>query len=95
MKQKLLYTKNRIVTFSKDSIDFIFHNKEINGKTFNEFKNEVKQGFTETIDLIDKKLDKIKPNYKESISNFYNKSKNDAIEKISDLKKEIFNKKDE
>ena len=72
-------------------IDFIFYNKEINGKTFNELTNDTKLKILSITLSIDSKIDKKLPGYKDSINNTYQNIKTKLIEKYLETTTDICN----
>lgn len=54
-------------------VDFLFYNGNIKGHTFNELTTKAKLEVLETALFIDKKIDEIFPDYKETISSSTNK----------------------
>ena len=72
-------------------IDFIFYNKEINGKTFNELTNDTKLKILSITLSIDSKIDKKLPGYKDSINNTYQNIKTKIIEKYLEITTDICN----
>ena len=72
-------------------IDFIFYNKEINGKTFNELTNDTKLKILSITLSIDSKIEKKFPGYKDSINNTYQNIKTKIIEKYLEITTNICN----
>jgi len=72
-------------------IDFIFYNKEINGKKFNELTNTTKLKILSITLSIDSKIDEKFPGYKDTISNIYQNIKTKIIEKYLETTTNICN----
>ena len=72
-------------------IDFIFYNKEINGKTFNELTNDTKLKILSITLSIDSKINEKFPGYKNSVSNTYQNVKTKIIEKYIETTTNICN----
>jgi len=72
-------------------IDFIFYNKEINGKTFNELTNNTKLKILSITLSIDSKIEEKFPRYKDSVSNTYQNVKTKIIEKYLETTTNICN----
>lgn len=72
-------------------IDFIFYNKEINGKTFNELTDDTKIKILSITLSIDSKIDEKFPGYKDSINNIYQNIKTKIIEKYLETTTNICN----
>ena len=68
-----------------DCIDFIFYNKEINGKTFESLSNEAKIKIISIMLKIDAKIDEYFPEYKNSINKTYQNIKSKLIEKYLEI----------
>ena len=72
-------------------IDFIFYNKEINGKTFNELTNATKLKILSLTLSIDSKIDEKFPGYKDTINSTYQNIKTKIIEKYLETTTNICN----
>jgi hypothetical protein len=68
-----------------DIVDFIFYDKEINGRTFNSLTNEAKGKVLYYAILLDNKIDSKWPNAKENIQSKYLNIKEKLIAKYMDL----------
>ena len=79
--------KSKFVT----CIDFIFYEKEIGGKTFNELTNSTKLKILEICLAIDSKIETKFPGYKENINSKYQNIKTKIIEKYLDTTTTICN----
>lgn len=66
-------------------IDFIFYEGTIGNKKFDDLTNETKIKILELAFIIDSKIDKILPDYKENISTTYQKIKTKLIEKYLEI----------
>ena len=76
-------------------IDFIFYDKEINGKTFSELTNTTKLKILEITLSIDSKINSYFPGYKENINNTYENIKLKTIEKYLEITTNICNNDEE
>ena len=72
--------------------DFIFYEGTINGITFNELSTSVKEKVIEVYETIDKKIESVWPNYKETIKSTATKIYTDLKIKTIELKDELLNK---
>lgn len=74
-------------------VDFLFYEKEINGKTFKELKDEVKLKLFVIALKIDSKIEDYFPGYKESISSgtkkIYNSIKKEVVEAYINITNKI------
>ena len=61
-------------------VDFIFYDKEIKGKTFNELKDDTKLKIMNIFISIDSKIDQYFPDYKQTLSSKYNNIKDKITE---------------
>ena len=72
--------------------DFIFYEGTINGITFNELSTSVKEKVIEVYETIDKKIETVWPNYKETIKSTATKIYTNLKIKTIELKDELLNK---
>lgn len=72
--------------------DFIFYEGTINGITFNELSTSVKEKVIEVYETIDKKIETVWPNYKETIKSTATKIYTNLKVKTIELKDELLNK---
>lgn len=72
--------------------DFIFYEGTINGITFNELSTSVKEKVIEVYETIDKKIESVWPNYKETIKSTATKIYTNLKAKTIELKDELLNK---
>lgn len=72
--------------------DFIFYEGTINGITFNELSTSVKEKVIEVYETIDKKIESVWPNYKETIKSTATKIYTNLKIKTIELKDELLNK---
>ena len=67
----------------------MFYDKEINGKKFNELSSNTKLKLLKISMSIDNKINKILPDYKETLDDKYKNIKSKKIEKYLDITSEI------
>ena len=72
--------------------DFIFYEGTINGITFNELSTSVKEKVIEVYETIDKKIETVWPNYKETIKSTATKIYTNLKIKTIEVKDELLNK---
>lgn len=75
---------NKLEQLFIKGVDFIFYNEPINGITFNELTDEVKEFVVNLVNKIDTKIDKHIPGYKESIKTTTNKVYTTVKTKVSE-----------
>ncbi len=76
-------------------VDFMFYDKEINNKKFNELTASTKLKLLKIAISIDNKMNKILPEYKENIPEDYKNIKSKIVEKYLNLTEEICNQEEE
>lgn len=79
--------KNTFITLT----DFIFYGGEINGKTFDQLTEEIKQEIISVYEQIDGKIEEKHPGYKEEIKDNAIKTYTDIKEKLTEVKDQIIN----
>ena len=72
--------ENKLKKGFTNIVDFLFYGKEINGKTFNELKDDAKLKIIKIAFSIDSKIDEKIPAYKNKISEKYQNIKSKVVE---------------
>lgn len=83
--------KNGFITI----VDFLFYDKPIKGKTFENLSTSIKLKLLKIAIAIDKKIETKFPEYKETLSSKYQNVKEKAISKYLDKTTEICNKNED
>lgn len=73
-------------------IDFIFYDKEINGKKFNDLSTSAKLKVLKLALSIDSKINKVLPDYKETLEDKYKNVKSDTVGKYLDITSDVCSK---
>ena len=79
----------KIKTDFENIVDFMFYDKEINGKKFNDLSSNTKLKLLKISMSIDNKINKILPDYKETLDDKYKNIKSKIVEKYLDITSEI------
>ena len=80
--------KNNFITI----IDFIFYDKEINGKKFNDLSTSAKLKVLKLALSIDSKINKVLPDYKETLEDKYKNVKSGIVGKYLDITSDVCTK---